>query len=75
MFEGESAQPMKNNEGELIATRTVETGPETLMTNNIGIQQEDPVKEEDEGIAIGMSTPNPKPSVASPTGNLQVYPR
>ena len=74
MFEGELARPMKNNQGEVIATHTVETGPETLMTNNIGIQQGDPEKE-DGGIAIGTSTPNPKPPVAPPTRNLQVYPR
>lgn len=75
MFEGESAQPMKNSQGEVIATRTVETGPEALMTNNIRIQQGDPEKEEDKGIAIGTSIPNPKPPVAPPTRNLQVYPR
>jgi len=66
---------MKSNQGEVIATHTVETGPEALMANNIGIQQGDPEKEVDEGIAISMSSPNPKPLFAPPTRNLQVYPR
>ena len=65
---------MKNNQGEVIAPRAVETGPETLMTNHIGIQQGDSEKEEGEGIAIGTSTPNSKPPSASPTRNSQVYP-
>jgi len=63
VFEGESSQPVKNNQGGVTATRTVETVPETLVTNNIGIQQGDPEKEEDKDIAIGMSTP---------TANLQL---
>jgi len=54
---------MENNQGESIATRTVETGPETLMTNKIGIQQWDAEKGEDKGIAIGV------PPVASGSGS------
>ena len=64
MFEGESAQTMENNQGEVIATRTVEAGPETLMTNNIGIQRGDAGMEEGEGTATSTSTPNPKSPVA-----------
>jgi hypothetical protein len=66
---------MENNQGEMISTRAVETVPETLMANNIGIQQGDDEMEEDEGITIGTSTSNPKPPVAPPTRSLQVYPR
>ena len=42
----------------MIATHTVETGPETLMANNIGIQQGGPEKNEDDGISIGTFTPS-----------------
>ena len=55
---------MENNQGEVIATRTVEAGPETLMTNNIGIQRGDAGMEEGEGTATSTSTPNPKSPVA-----------
>ena len=67
MFEGESARPMESNQGEVISTRAVEVVPETLTTNNMGIQQGDAEMEEGEGIATGMSTPNPKLPVAPPT--------
>jgi hypothetical protein len=75
VFEGESTQPMENNQGEVISTRAVETVPETLMTNNIGTQQGDAEMEEGEGMAIGTSTPNLKPPVAPQTRSFQVYPR
>ena len=55
-------QPMENNQGEVIATLTVGAGPGASMTNNIGIQQGD--SEMEEGMAIGTSTPSPKPSAA-----------
>ena len=64
---------MENNQEEVIATLTVGTGPGASMTNNVGIQQGD--SEMEEGMAIGTSTPSPKPSAAPPTRSLQVYPR
>jgi len=54
---------VKNNRGEAATTRTVETGTEMLMTDNMGIQQGDPEKG-DIGVAIGTSTPNLKPPAA-----------
>jgi hypothetical protein len=69
VFEGESAQPINNKQGEMIATHTVETGPEMSMANNIGIQQGGPEKNEDEGISISMFTPNTKPPAAPLTRN------
>ena len=63
---------MENNQGEVISTRTVETGPGILMTNNIRIQQNDTEMEKEEGITIGASTPDPKPPVFPPTRGLQV---
>jgi len=51
---------VKNSRREVATTRTVETGAEMLMTDNIGIQQGDPEKN-DIGVAIGTSTPNRKP--------------
>jgi hypothetical protein len=66
---------MENNQGEVISTRTVETVPETLMTNNIGIQQGGAEMEGAGGIAAGTSTSNAKPPVSPPTRSLQVYPR
>ena len=72
-LKGELAQLVKNSRGEVATTRTVETGAEMLMTDNIGIQQGDPEKN-DIGVAIGTSTPNRKPrgcprqpDVAEPT--------
>ena len=58
---------MEDNQRKAIGTRAVETGPETLMTNNIGTQRGDAEMEESEGIATGMSTPNPKLPVAPST--------
>jgi hypothetical protein len=63
---------MEINQGEVISTRTVEIGPGTLITNNIGSQQGDDEMEEEEGIAIGTSTPDPKPPASPPTRSLQV---
>jgi len=63
VFEGESAQPIRNKQGEMIATHTVETGPETSMVNNIRTQQGGPEKNEDEGISIDLA------GVTSETGS------
>jgi len=57
---GEPAQVVKNTRGEVTTKRTVETGAETLMTDNIGIQQGDPGKGA-VGVAIGTSAPSRKP--------------
>ena len=64
---------MENNQGEVISTFTVETGPGTLMTNNMGIQQDDDEMEEEGGINIRTSAPDPNAPVSPPTRNLQMY--
>jgi len=63
MLKGEPAQLVKNSRGEAATTRAVETGAEMLMTDNMGIQQGDP-KKDDIAVAIGTSTPNRKPRAA-----------
>ena len=63
MLKGELAQLVKNSRGGVATMRTVETGVEMLMTNNMGIQQGDP-KKDDIAVAISTSTPNRKPRAA-----------
>lgn len=54
---GEPAQQIKKSQQEVAGTLTIETGAKPWrMTDNIGIQQNDPEKEDDDGIAIITST-------------------
>jgi len=74
---GEPAQRMKNSQQEVAGTRTVETGSKTWqMANDTGIQQGDPEKADDDGVAITMptSTPNAKHPVAPTDEKVEVFP-
>jgi len=73
VLKGEPARLVKNSLGEAAKTRIVKTGKESLMSNNIGKQRGDP--EDNNGVAIGTSTPNSKPPIPPPTPNRQVYPQ
>jgi hypothetical protein len=63
VLKGEPAQLVKNSRGEVATMRTVETGAEMLMADNIRVQQGDPEKDNTD-IAIGTPTPNRKPRAA-----------
>jgi len=67
VLKGETARLLNNSWGQWgrAAIRITETGKKASMINNIGIQLGDP-EEDDNGIAIGTSTPNSKPP-ATPT--------
>ena len=73
VLKGKLAWLMKNSQGAVAAMRIVKTGKEGLRTNNIGIQQGDP-KEDDDGVAIGMSTPNSKPPASTANEKLTGVP-
>ena len=76
MLKGEPAKLTKNGRGsreEVAATDIVETGKETLTTNNAGIQRDDP-EEVDNGVAISTSTHNPKPLAAPANEELAGVP-
>ena len=74
-LQGEPARLVKNSRGEVAETRIVKTGKETLMFNNIGTQWGG-LGEDNNGVAIGTSTPNSKPPIApansKPAGVLPV---
>ena len=69
MLKGKPARLMKNSRGAVAATPIVKTGTEALRINNIGIQGGDP-EEDDNGVAIGTSTPNSKPPATAPNEKL-----
>ena len=74
---GEPAQKWKNNQRKVAGTRTVGTGAKTWgMGNNIGMQQGDLVKEDDDGgeITTSTSTLNAKHPVAHANEKLEVVP-
>jgi hypothetical protein len=76
MLKGEPAQRTKKrrgNRGAVAATRMVKKGKEALMINNIGIQRDDP-EEDDNGVAIGTSTPNSKSPTAPANEELAGVP-
>ena len=75
MLKGEPARLMKNSRGAVAATRVVKTGKEgsKLRINNIGIQQGDP-EEDDNGVAIGTSTPDSRPPATAANEKLSAVP-
>ena len=64
MLKGEPTRLMKNSSREVATTHIVETGAESLMINNIGIQRGHP--EDVNSVGICTSTSNSKPP-ATPT--------
>ena len=68
---------MRSSQREVPGTSTVETGAKTWqMANNMGIQQGDPEKADDDSIAITTSTsiPNAKHPVAPANEKLDAVP-
>ena len=65
VLKGEPVRLVKNSRGEVAEAHIVKKGKEALMMDNIGKQRGDP-EEDNNGVAIGTSTPNSKPP-ATPT--------
>jgi len=72
VLKGEPTRLMKNSRGAVAATRIVKTGKEALRIKNMGTQH-DP-KEDDNGVAIGMSTPNSRPPATAANEKLAGVP-
>jgi len=72
VLKGEPARLMKNSRGAVAATRIVKKGKEALGIKNIGTQHEP--KEDDNDVAIGMSTPNSRPPATTANEKLAGVP-
>ena len=73
VLKGEPARLVKNSRGEVAETRIVKTGKESLKFNNIGTQRGSP-GEDNNGVAIGTSTPNSKPPITPANEKLAGVP-
>jgi len=74
VLKGEAARLMKNSRGAVASTRTVKRGRKVLTTDKIGIQRGG-LEEDDNGVAIGTSTPNSNLQLPPPLRNSQVCPQ
>jgi len=72
VLKGEPARLMKNSRGAVAATRIVKKGKDASRIKTMGTQH-DP-KEDDNGVAIGMSTPNSRPPATAANETLAGVP-
>ena len=73
MLKGEPARLMMNSRGAVAATHIVRRGKEALRIKNIGIQRGTP-EADDNGVAIGTSTPDSRPPATAANEKLAGLP-